>query len=121
MHIPEKKQVKITVALNANYFPFYFPKITLDYYTADSLEKKNASFIIPCPVHRFLDFIPPNNSKEFEKSFEMNEQKIIKIGEFMVNRKVGKLELLKEYFNGLSLLRKDDNVIKYGATCKNGK
>lgn len=51
----------------------------------------------------------------------MNDHKIIKMSEFMVNRKVGKVELLKEYFNGLSLMRKEDNVIKYGATCKNGK
>ena len=52
-HIEEKKQVKVTILLEAQAFPFNLPQIQLTY-TLPSRQKKTQKLFIPSPIHKFF-------------------------------------------------------------------
>ena len=60
--IPARKQVKITFVVQLKSFTYKLPRLVLDYETPQN-QNKSIEIIMPCPLHKFVEFCPIINIK----------------------------------------------------------
>lgn len=100
--VAKDHQVKITIIISAQTFPFKLPNITITYLdTNKQLIKEN--FYLPISPYRFCHFETISPSDALPIQYEKKHWMTTKL--FKINRKVVKIDRLKEYFNGLAVLK----------------
>ena len=89
------------------------PNLLLEIQNNDAIKKY--SCLLPCPIHRFLEF--QEVKKDFILPLFNNDEDAIKTPWLRLSKRIGKIDRMLEYLPKLTVLGQEDGFVKYGSKC----